>query len=70
MSDNEKHPAILLLEKIVRCEEGAGPTCPVCHTYTHKAWCWWPEAVELAGEAAGVELNGHDRGFLENRGKV
>lgn len=23
-----------------------GDPCPVCHTYSHKGWCWHPALVE------------------------
>lgn len=25
---------------------GDGDPCPVCHTYSHKGWCWYPALVE------------------------
>jgi len=24
--------------------------CPVCQTYTHKVWCWYPHLCEILGK--------------------
>ena len=50
-----------LLEEIY---DGLGEkdgACPVCHTYTHKHWCWYPKLSQMLGKP----LDSFDAGALQ-----
>lgn len=38
--------------------------CPVCMTYTHKHWCWYPALLKFLGK----DMDKHDAVFLEKTG--
>lgn len=50
-----------LLEKIFDdCGDKNNGACPVCSTYTHKHWCWYPHLAKMLGKP----LDGHDERFF------
>jgi len=40
--------------------------CPVCSTYTHKKWCWYPYLLD----ALNLPLDEFDKKFLEKEGDL
>ena len=53
-----------LLEEIFDdCWVKDSGACPVCHTYTHKHWCWYPQLAKMLGKP----LDENDRKFLEEK---
>ena len=50
-----------LLEEIFDdCGGKDSGACPVCHTYTHKHWCWYPHLAKMLGKP----LDENDERFL------
>ena len=50
----------VLLEMYADTGDKIDGACPVCGTYTHKGWCWYPRAMRLLGKP----LDENDLNFL------
>ena len=49
---------LAIYEDVGDKKEGA---CPVCHTYSHKKWCWYPRLLKVLGRP----LDKFDEEYLE-----
>lgn len=55
----------LLEEVFDDCGGKINGACPVCSTYTHKSWCWYPHLAKILGKP----LDEFDERFLAEEKK-